>query len=200
MAWPFLASLRFPTAALVLLASPMVVFAQGAQTAQPATMQCTEDPAAKVPASQRETLKELQQGVESGPLYQELVSTSGKPQACKVTREDKFNEVTLTYLLNEQWRLEATINPAVEYLEQNVKLTRITEERALALLMAAVKHSFGGRCGITWSKPSERTAPGLREVFYRGNATCRCAARKVYVGGRITELSVIRTCGDDGSD
>jgi hypothetical protein len=190
MACPVIAWFRFRTAALALLAPPMAVFAQ---TAQPATMQCTPDTSAKVPKSQRETLQKLQQSVESGPLYRELVSASGKPQACKVTLEK--NAMTLTYLFNEEGHLQVTIDPTIEFSEEKVKLPKlppITEEQALALLKAAEKHSFGENgCGIKWSKPlSKRRTPGLREVSYLGDVAC--AASKLYRGDRIAELSLIR--------
>ena len=143
MACPVLAWFRFHIAALALLAPPIVVFGQ---TARPATTHCTADPSATLPKSQRETLKELQQSVESGPLYQELVSTTGKPQSCEVAWKD--GDLTLSYLFNKEGRLRATITPAIEVEEERVKLPKlqpVTEEQALALLKAGAKHHFHPR-------------------------------------------------------
>ena len=179
MACPVLAWFRFHIAALALLAPPIVVFGQ---TARPATTHCTADPSATLPKSQRETLKELQQSVESGPLYQELVSTTGKPQSCEVAWKD--GDLTLSYLFNKEGRLRATITPAIEVEEERVKLPKlqpITEERALALLKAGAKHHFpptpesSGEdgCGIKWGEPKERTSSGSRVVAYWGQ-TCNC--------------------------
>lgn len=198
MAYPVLAWFR--TVALLFLAPTMVVFAQ---TPQPATMHCTADPSARVPKSQQETLKELQHSAESGPLYRELVSMTGKPRACKVAWKD--GDLTLSYSFNEQGLLQVTITPALESAEERLKLPKspsITEKRALALLKAAVKHSFPpapgesseeDSCGMKWSESKETTSSKSREVSYWGD-TCNCQARKVYQGDRITELIVSSAC------
>jgi hypothetical protein len=140
--------------------------------------------------------------VESGPFYRELVSTTGKPQSCKVAW--KHGDLTLSYHFNQQGHLQVTITPAIEVEEERLKLPKlqlITEERALALLKAGTKHHFpptpksGGEdgCGMKWGEPKESTSSGSREVAYWGE-TCNCQARKVYEGNRITELIVSSAC------
>lgn len=188
------ASFRFGAAAVVLLVPPSVVIAQ---TAQP-TMHCWQNSSIKMPKAQRQTLKALQDYAESSPLYRELVSKTGKPQACKVTWTDQH--MALSYLFNEQARLQVTTDPTIEYTEESAKLsTPITEEEALALLKAAAKHSFAAfgenDCGIEWNKPSDGkpTASGSHEVSYWGG-TCNCQARKVYQEHRITGLIVSSAC------
>ena len=149
---------------------------------------------AAVPAPQRKAFREFQAQVESGPFYRELAGKAGKAEACAIRRDG--DNIKLTYTFAEEGRLEATVNPAIEFAEQRASMRSITEQRALALLHDAEKHAFGADgCGIEWKEPEKEVtdAPGSSAVVYRGDA-CNCQAREVFEGGRITALVLRSAC------
>jgi hypothetical protein len=149
---------------------------------------------AALPASQRKAFREFQDQVESGPFYRELAGKAGKAEACVIRRDG--DNIKLTYTFAEEGRLEATVNPTIEFAEQRATMRSITEQRALALLHDAEKHTFGADgCGIEWREPEKEAtdAPGSSAVVYRGDA-CNCQAREVFEGGRIIELVLSSAC------
>jgi len=168
--------------ACLLTVAPAVAFAE-----------CSTGLAA-LPAPQRKAFREFQAQVESGPFYRELAGKAGKSEACAIRRDG--DTIKLTYTFAEEGRLEATVNPAIEFAEQRASMRSIIEQRALALLHDAEKHAFGADgCGIEWKEPEKEVtdAPGSSAVVYRGDA-CNCQAREVFEGGRITAIVQRSAC------
>jgi hypothetical protein len=149
---------------------------------------------AAVSAAQHKALREFMAQVQAGPLYRELAGKAGKAQACAVTRDG--GNLKLSYIFADGGRLDAALDPAIEFAEQRAALRAITEERAVALLREAEKHAFGADgCGIGWKEPEREqgAAPGSFEVIYRGDA-CNCQAREIFKDGRVIALVLRSAC------
>ena len=154
---------------------------------------CSANSAA-VPAAQRQAFRDFLVQVESGPFYRELAGKAGKAQSCAVSR--KGDNLELSYAFADHGRLEATVNPAIEFAEQRATVRAIDEQRALALLREAETHAFGADgCGIDWkeSEKEEGDRPSSSALVYRGDA-CNCQARALFENGRIIALVLRSAC------
>ena len=160
-----------------------------------AAAQCPSDLSTTAPKNLEAEIQNIQQAVQSGPFYQELVSKVGKPEACEISLDD--GNVKLSYAFRGQGRLRATVNPDAEFTEQKLEYRAITEERALTLLKEAEKALFGENgCGIEWKRPAEEPSAevvGSRSTVYEGHA-CNCKARKSYEGADIVALGLSGAC------
>jgi hypothetical protein len=185
MARAVLTRVRFVTAALVLVVSPL---AQGKS-------QCPADLSAAAPADKKNQVRAFQQALVSGPFYKELSRRAGKPRACGVALDG--GAIRLSYSFRGNANLVSQVNVGGESTDQRMQLRNITAKAAMALLKRAEKDAFGqDGCGIVWEKPSEELPgeqAGAREVVYRGDA-CNCQARLVYAGKSIVALVVRSAC------
>jgi len=130
----------------------------------------------------------------AGPFYRELAGKSGAAGACALSRNG--DNMMLVYTFANGGRLQATVNPAIEFAEQRATVSSITEDRALALLRNAERHAFGADgCGIEWKEPEKEgsAAPGSSEIVYRGD-TCNCQGRELVKDGRVIALILRSAC------
>ncbi|HUI83689.1 MAG TPA: hypothetical protein VL240_05670 [Candidatus Binatia bacterium] len=148
-----------------------------------------------IPAASRKQFAALQKRIEKGVFYRELIGRLGPPQSCNERLEG--DTLALTWAFRGNARLEARIDTSLEFSEQRMQLSRLTGERALALLKAAEKDLYGDDgCGIRWKKPvSEKDAshPASWERIYRGT-TCNCQARVTYRQKSIVALLMRSAC------
>jgi len=147
-----------------------------------------------VPASRQKQVLEFQQRVEAGPFYRELVRQLGMPESCESeTNEDR---IKLSYAFHNNARLEARIDPSIEFSEQRMQLRNLTDKIAVALLQEGEKDAFGKEgCGIKWDRPKRQSGEraGSQEIGYHGD-TCNCKARVIYENHSIIALVLTSTC------
>ena len=148
-----------------------------------------------IPAERQKEAHELLQRVSTGPFYKELVRRRGTPAACRISADE--TNLTLIYEFRGNARLEAKSNLSIEYSQQRMELTGLTKARAMALLKANEKHSWGAKgCGMNWIRPDEEQPgkePGSREVVYRGTS-CNCQGRLVYAKNVVVALVSSSAC------
>jgi hypothetical protein len=163
-----------------------------AQATEPAPGTCADS---AIPAEHQKEARELLQRVSAGPFYKELVRRRGTPTTCRISADD--TNLTLIYEFRGNARLEAKSNSAIEYSEQRMELTGLTKARAMALLKANEKYSWGAKgCGMNWIHPDEEQPgkePGSREVVYRGSS-CNCQGRLVYAKNGVVALVSSSAC------
>jgi hypothetical protein len=163
-----------------------------AYATEPAPGTCADS---AIPAEHQKEARELLQSVSAGPFYQELVRRRGTPATCRISADD--TNLTLIYEFRGNARLEAKSNSSIEYSEQRMELTGLTQARAMALLKATEKHSWGAKgCGINWIRPDEEQPgkeAGSREVVYRGGS-CNCQGRLVYANNVVVALVSSSAC------
>ena len=181
-----------PLGALCILIS--VSLAACARRTEPRAAGCISDSLAQVQESSRKAARELLQQTEAGAFYKELALRFGRPVSCTIASDEIG--IRLSYVFRDNGRLEARINPSIEFAEQRMQLLGITAERALELLKAAESGSFGREgCGIQWSRGADESSDGQdsREIVYRGDI-CNCQARVTYQGQSVIGLTLRSTC------
>lgn len=140
-------------------------------------------------------IAQLRQKVEAGPFYKASAHQFGTPQKCEMELND--SNIRLTYYFSGNAKLEARIDPTVEYSEQRLQLPGMKPKRAIALLKEGARDSFGqGGCRIDWSHPTEEgpgTVSRSREAVYRGDV-CNCQGRLLYQANSVTELVLRSAC------
>lgn len=163
-----------------------------AYATEPAHGSCADS---AIPAEHQKEAHELLQRVGAGPFYKELVRRRGTPATCRISADE--TNLTLIYEFPGNARLEAKSNSSIEYSEQRMELIGLTRARAMALLKANEKHSWGAKgCGINWLRPDEEQPgkePGSREVVYRGSS-CNCQGRLVYGKNLVVALVSTSAC------
>jgi len=177
-----MATLRSLIAACLVSSAPLTAFAD-----------CSAD-SPTVPGPQHKALREFEAQTTSAPFYRELAGKSEAAASCALRRNG--DNMILLYTFANGGRLQATVNPVIEFAEQRAAFHLISEQRALALLRDAEKHAFGpDGCGIEWEQPEkEESAAGRSsEIVYRGD-TCNCQARQLIKDGRIIALVLRSAC------
>jgi hypothetical protein len=147
-----------------------------------------------VPASRQKQVREFRQRVEAGPFYRELVRRLGTPESC--ASENNEDRIKLSYAFHNNARLEARIDPGIEFSEQRMTLRNLTHKNAIALLQEGEKDSFGKEgCGIEWDRPKKQSGEqaGSQEVVYQGN-TCNCKGHVIYENHLIIALVLTSSC------
>jgi len=148
-----------------------------------------------VPASRQKQVREFQQRVEAGPFYKELLRRLGKPKGCDVKLDGE--NIALSYVFQHNARLDARVDPSIEYSEQQAQFRGLNGKEALALLKESEKDSFGrDGCGIDWDHPEEELpeeSSGSRATVFRGSA-CNCQARVAYQGNSVVALVLSSAC------
>lgn len=150
-------------------------------------------------------IRRLQQWVESGPLYRELVNRFGGPKGCASRKDDLETEIS--YKFSENASLDILTNPTIELSEQHLHLRDIATESAIKLLKSAELYSYPPHgCGIDWNHPAANSSESnaaragsaggdaaSREVIYRGNV-CNCEASIRYDHNSVVELVLRSAC------
>jgi hypothetical protein len=150
-------------------------------------------------------IRRLQQWVESGPFYRELVNRFGGPKGCASRKDDLGTEIS--YKFSENASLDILTNPTIELSEQHLHLRDITTESAIKLLKSAEMYSYPPHgCGIDWNHPAANSPESnaakagpaggdaaSREVIYRGNV-CNCEASIRYDHDSVVELALRSAC------
>jgi hypothetical protein len=148
-----------------------------------------------VPAEHQKEAHELLQQISAGPFYKELVRRRGNPATCRISADG--DSLAVIYEFPGNARLEAKSSSTIEYSQQRMELTGLTRARAVALLKANEKHSWGAAgCGINWLRPNVRQPgkeAGSREVVYRGSS-CNCQGRLVYAKNLVVALVSSSAC------
>jgi hypothetical protein len=154
------------------------------------TPSCPETISTSDPALQR-TYAEFKRNIESGPFARYL----DHPLSCEARADD--GAIRLTYESATGGKLEARRDPAIEFTEQRLSSSGLSEKAALGLLQSAERWAFGEKgCSIAWQKSPDREAgatPDSRELAYRGH-DCNCQGRLVYSGNVLTGLVFRSAC------
>jgi len=164
-----------------------------AQT-EPASIVCSGS-LSQASAELQHAYPSLQRHIEDGPLYQALQQRLGPPRKCVRSVQD--DGLRLVYRFSKSGALAARIDPRIEFSEQYVSLTGLSEAEAKSLLQAAETKTFGTTgCGIAWDQPiaeQRGNFGGSRELVYLGDA-CNCQGRVVYDGGAVIGLVLRSAC------
>lgn len=146
-------------------------------------------------ADSQQQIQQLQQTVQNGPFYQELVRRFGKAESCKATLDGTM--VKLKFAFHHEARLEAKVDSAIEYSEQSVEMHGLNHDTALELLKKGAGDAFGEQgCGIDWGKSTDEPAgkdPEMHAKVYRGTS-CNCQARVVFRGKTVMTLLLSSSC------
>ena len=141
------------------------------------------------------TITSLQQTVEAGVLYQEMVRRFGQPKQCAVKQEG--TGTTLTFAFGHHAEMEARIDTAVEYSEQRVMFKGLNDDAALDLLKRAGAKFFGeDGCGVDWGKSADEPntdKPEEHARVYQGTA-CNCKGRIEFRGKAVTGVALSTAC------
>jgi hypothetical protein len=167
-----------------------IAIAAGASAAEVSAPSCPPAVSATDPALQR-AYAEFRRSVDSSPFAR----YPGRRASCSARVEG--GSIRLEYVFMNGARLDAKRDPAIEYTEQRLDVTGLAQKTALALLQRTERWAFGEKgCGISWKISPERengSAPGRREVVYRGEA-CNCQGRLVFSGEVLTGLIFRSAC------
>lgn len=162
---------------LVLLHRP-----GGAETASIPTKRflCPRTLPAATAKSQR-LYRDFKKSVEEGPFYRAILRRRGHPKTCSARTENEA--ILLSYRFAHNGRLDAKRDPAIEFTEQRMTLSKLTKQEGIALLRAVERTSSGNSgCGILWNEPSTEqpgAGGGTQDIIYRGDV-CNCQARLTY--------------------
>jgi len=119
----------------------------------------------------------------------------GKPQGCSVKLDG--DNTALQYVFRRNGRLDAKMNPTIEYSEQRAEFGGLSSEEALVLLKKGELDLFGREgCGIDWKQPEDQSTenpPGSHATVFRGDS-CNCQARIVYQGNSVVALVLSSAC------
>jgi hypothetical protein len=157
--------------------------------------ECSSRELAAATESRQKQARDLEQGVTTGPFYQELQRKFGNPKTCRLKMDE--DSITLSYAFRNHARLQARVSSAIEYAEQRADLRGLSSDKALQLLKAAEEESFGHHgCGMDWNKPeSDATedSPGSHAIVFRGDS-CNCQARVLYQGTSVIGMVLSHSC------
>jgi hypothetical protein len=191
MACSVLARVRFVAPVVILYAS---LVSTSARSIEGQTAPHCRDSILGVPESRQKQVLEFQQRIEAGPFYRELVRQLGKPDSCNSATDE--SRIRLSYAFHNNARLDAQIDPSIEFSEQRMTLRSLTEKNAMALLHKGEKDAFGNEgCGIRWdrAKRQPREPAGSKQIVYQGKV-CNCQARTLYENDLIVALVLSSTC------
>jgi hypothetical protein len=158
-------------------------------------VECSSSALTAALAARQKDVRDLLQRVEAGPFYKELLRRKGKPESCEVVLDG--DKITLSYAFRGKARLDAEVNPDIEFSRQGMQVRGISERKGLALLKETEKNFVGRNgCGVNWNRPAEELSgeqAGSRELVYRGDV-CNCQARVIYEGGSVAALIFSSAC------
>jgi hypothetical protein len=192
MARPVLTGVRW--CAMRLLLAPLLLACQGGW-AQSAAPSCTPPELEGMAAASQKQVRDLQQRVEAGPFYREMLHEFRRPQSCSVAEES--GAIRLSYTFTKEARLDAQVNAAIESSLERATFPGLNREKALELLKKGESDSYGkDGCGIDWKRPEDETVgdpSGSRAMVFRGDS-CNCQARIVYHGDSVVALVLSSAC------
>jgi hypothetical protein len=173
----------------------LACFAQIASGIQSHAGRCVPRELAGVTESRQKQARDLEQRVAHGPFYKELQRKFGNPKGCDVKLDGET--MTLSYAFRKHGRLQARMNPGIEYSEQRADFRGLNKERAMNLLKAAEANSFGPQgCGINWNTPEEDASgshPGIHALVFRGDS-CNCQGRVLFDDGAVVGVALSNSC------
>lgn len=124
-----------------------------------------------------------------------LVSHLGQQISCAARADD--GSIRLEYVSSKGAKLEAQHDPAIEFTEQRLSVTGLSQKTAVALLQRTERWAFGDKgCSIAWKKSPTREAgssSNSHEFVYRGDV-CNCQGRLVHTGNALTGLVFRSAC------
>ena len=148
-----------------------------------------------VSATSQQDIKDTEQSTEAGALYKELVKRAGYPKTCAAKLDG--NNITLSYAFANDSRLEARVEPSIEYSEQKAHIMALGKLEAMAILKRTASGYLGGDdCGIDWSRPlqqSGRDGSGTRSTVFSGR-TCNCRARIIFRKSTVVAIVMSSAC------
>src|SRR5688572_6346701 len=153
-------------------------------------VQCSSDGVATGDAA----VTTVRQKAEAGPLYAMLAGAS-PVASCVITVDE--SRVGLEYAFGDGGKLQVTVDPRIEYGDQEARFTSEPAEDPVEILKRAERAAFPDGCGVNWDAPetgAARDETVARETIYRGD-TCSCQARVGQgASGRLTSLSFRSAC------
>jgi hypothetical protein len=138
---------------------------------------------------------ELQRTATAGPFYM-VAAAKSAVASCRVSRASQV--ITLNYTFRDGTTLRVIRNPAIEYNNQELRLTTPLSEDPRPILTRAERASFGADgCGIDWTQKETQRASddaSATETIHVGDV-CNCQARvRTDAAGRVTGLVIRSTC------
>ena len=181
---------------LLLWASLVLAACSAPAPSQVATLAlaCVDTGAAPAPEAAA-TLAALRRGVESGPLFAALATSSGVA-SCRVGHD--AGAIDLAYRFGDGGWLHVKRDARIEYTAQEARFATPLAEPPAAVLARAEKAAFGAQgCGIDWAQPETRAGEAgfsATETVFRGDV-CNCQASvRRDAAGRVVGLALRSTC------
>jgi hypothetical protein len=182
-------------AAIYLTLALATLGCAGASVARGQAVVCSSEGSASIPDESQKHVQEVQQTVQAGVFYLELLHRFEKPESCRVKMDG--TSVTLAYVFPHGARLEAQFDSAIEYSEQHLVLRGLNQDAALTLLKKGAADAFGDDgCGLDWSQSKDETdgvEHAMHSAVYRGTS-CNCQARLMYRGKIVVGLALSSSC------
>ena len=190
MACPVLRSAKTWTAAFLVIFGGFVIQAASAQA-----VPCLALHSATVSPTLQKQATELQQKVEAGPFYNEMLRRFGKPKSCELKTDGE--SIALSFGFRQDAHLDARMDSSIESSEQSAELRGLSQRTALMLLKKAEKDLYGpDGCGIDWGRPQDvpiENQKGSHAAVFRGDS-CNCQGRVIYRGVSVVGFRLSSAC------